>query len=79
MLNQIDNDYIGIGKSVDCQNQTIVPGNAKAKWGLDILFKKYLNSSINHLPEYSSPRIQIAKLDLDIPVVLINVYLPSSS
>jgi hypothetical protein len=26
--------------------------NKKEKWGLDILFKKRLNSSISHLPEF---------------------------
>ena len=41
MLNQVNGDYICMGKSVDCQNQKLVPGNSKAKWGLDILFKKH--------------------------------------
>ena len=79
MLNQVNTDYIGIGKSVDCENQKLVPGNSKAKWGLDILFKKNLNSSISHLPQFSSPRVQIVKLNLDVPIILINVYIPSSS
>ena len=68
-----------MGKSVDCDNKNLVPGNAKAKWGLDVLYKKCLNSSISHLPEFSSPRIQITKLDGEVPIILINVYLPSSS
>ena len=79
MLNQVNKAYIGMGKSVDCDNKNLVPGNAKAKWGLDVLYKKCLNSSISHLPEFSSPRIQITKLDGEIPIILINVYLPSSS
>ena len=79
MLNQIDNEYFGIGKSVDCNSKNLVDGNAKAKWGLDILFKKSLNSSVSQLSEFSSPRIQIIKLDLDIPIIIINVYLPSTS
>ena len=79
MLNQVNADYIGLGKSVDCESQKLVTGNSKAKWGLDILFRKDLNSSISHPQEFSSPRVQIAKLNLDIPIILINVYLPSSS
>ena len=79
MLNQVDNDYFGLGKSVDCNEKLLIDGNAKAKWGLDVLYKKSLNSSISQLNEYPSPRIQIIKLNLDVPVILINVYLPSSS
>ena len=79
MLSQVDNNYIGIGKSVDCDNQQLVEGNRKAKWGLDILLKKNFNSSISQLPDVSSPRIQIIKLSLSVPVILINVYLPSAS
>ena len=40
MLNQVDDAYFGIGKSVDCNNKSLVEGNAKAKWGLDFLFMK---------------------------------------
>ena len=40
MLNQVDKEYFGIGKSVDCNEKSLVKGNTKAKWGLDILFKK---------------------------------------
>ena len=79
MLNQVDKEYFGIGKSVDCNEKSLVEGNTKAKWGLDILFKKSINSSIMQLSEYTSPRIQVIKLNLDVPVFLINVYLPSSS
>ena len=74
MLNQVDNDHFGLGKSVDCNNKSLVEGNTKAKWGLDFLFKKSLNSLISQLNDYPSPHIQVMKLNLDVPVILINVY-----
>ena len=51
----------------------------KAKWGLDILYTKEMNSFITPLDDQSNPRIQVVKLSLDIPIILINVYLPASS
>ena len=31
------------------------------------------------LPEYSNKRVQVVKLSLEVPIILINVYLPASS
>ena len=65
--------------SVDYDNPTFITGGEKAKLGLDMLYTKDMNSSIIHIPEFSSKRIQTVKLSLDIPIILINVYLPASS
>ena len=65
--------------SVDYDNPTYISRNEKAKWGLDILFKQSMNSSIKLLSEFSNQRVQVAKLSLEIPVIIVNVYLPSSS
>ena len=65
--------------SVDYDNPTYISRNEKAKWGLDILFKQTLNSSVTPLSEYSNQRIQVIKLSLEIPIIIVNVYLPSSS
>ena len=43
-LSQINSNYIGVGKSVDCENPALRDGTSKAKWGLDILFKQEHNS-----------------------------------
>ena len=65
--------------SVDFDNPIHITGKEKAKWGLDILFKNELNCSVTPLPEHSNQRIQAVKLSLEIPIILINVYLPASS
>ena len=65
--------------SVDYNKPTYISRNEKAKWGLDILFKQTLNSSVTPLPEYSNHRVQVVKLSLEIPIIIVNVYLPSSS
>ena len=78
-LSEVDNKYGGMGISVDCENPVFISGTEKAKWGLDILFKKEMNSFVTPLTEHSSNRIQVLKLSLEIPVILINVYLPASS
>ena len=31
------------------------------------------------MPEYSNERIQVVKLSMEIPIIIVNVYLPSSS
>ena len=54
-------------------------GTSKAKWGLDILFKQEHNSCTNELDEFSNQRIQIIKIESKIPLIIFNVYLPSSS
>ena len=64
---------------MDCENPTFVAGTSKAKWGLDILFKEEHNSFTTSLDEFSNQRIQIIKINLGIPLIIINVYLPSSS
>ena len=38
-----------------------------------------MNSFVSPLPEHSNQRIQTVKLTLEIPIILINVYLPASS
>ena len=68
-----------MGMSVDFDNPTFISRNEKAKWGLDILFKQSMNSSIMLLPEYSNQRVQVVKLSLEVPIIVVNVYLPSSS
>ena len=65
--------------SVDYDNPVFLSGNQKAKWGLDILFKHELNSSVTPLPEFSNHHIQVIKLSMEIPMIIVNVYLPSSS
>ena len=65
--------------AADFQNPTFISENQKAKWGLDILFKQSLNSSITPLLECSNARVQVVKLALEIPIIVVNVYLPSSS
>ena len=58
---------------------TFLSGKEKAKWGLDILYTKEMNSFVRPLLEQSNQRIQVVKLHLEVPVIIINVYLPSSS
>ena len=78
-LSEINNKYIGLGKSVDFDNPALRQGTTKAKWGLDTLFKKEHNSCTNELDEFSNQRIQVIKINSNIPLIIINVYLPSSS
>ena len=78
-LSQIHNNYTGIGISVDFENPVKSSGLEKAKWGLDILYAKEMSCFITPLDEQSSPRIQVVKLSLEIPIILINVYIPASS
>ena len=68
-----------MGISADYENPVYISGNEKAKWGLDILFKHTLNCAVTALPEFSNHRIQVIKLSLEIPIIIVNVYLPSSS
>ena len=70
---------MGLGKSVDCENPILNTGTSKAKWGLDVLFKKELNSSIDVIDSHSNQRIQILRYNCEIPLILVNIYLPSSS
>ena len=78
-LSQINNEYTGTGMSVDFDNPTFISRNQKAKWGLDFLFKHSMNSNVTPLPEFSNHRVQVIKLSLEIPIIIVNVYLPSSS
>ena len=78
-LSQVNSNYVGLGMSVDYHNPVFISGKEKAKWGLDILFTKEMNSFVSTLADYSSNRIQTVKLSLEIPVILVNVYLPASS
>ena len=78
-LSQVNSNYIGMGMSVDYDNPIFISGKEKAKWGLDMLYTKEMNSSIISLPEHSSKQIQNVKISLEIPIILINVYLPASS
>ena len=63
-LSQVNSNYGGVGMSVDFDNPIYISGKEKAKWGLDILFKNELNSSVTPLPEHSNQRIQAVKLSL---------------
>ena len=65
--------------SVDFDKPVFISGSEKAKWGLDLLFKQKLNCSVEPLPEFSNHRIQVVKLSLEVPIIIVNVYLPSSS
>ena len=47
--------------------------------GLDILFKEELSGYTNSLDEFSNQRIQTIKINNEVPMIIINVYLPSSS
>ena len=38
-LDQINSNYIGLGKSVDCNEPAYLAGKMKAKWGLILYFK----------------------------------------
>ena len=78
-LSQVNSNYNGTGVSVDCDNPVFSSGSEKAKWGLDILYTKEMNSCVTPLVDYSSQRIQVVKLSLDVPIILINVYLPATS
>ena len=78
-LSQLNSNYVGVGMSVDCDNPILLSRNEKAKWGLDILFTNEMNSLVSPLPEHSNQRIQTVKISLEIPIILINVYLPASS
>ena len=78
-LSQVNSNYVGVGISVDFENPILTSGKEKAKWGLDILLTKEMNSFVTPLPEYSNQRVQVVKLSLEVPIILINVYLPASS
>ena len=65
--------------SVVFDNPTYISQNEKAKWGLDIFYRNSMNSSVTQLPEYSNQRVQVIKLSLEVPIIVVNVYLPSSS
>ena len=78
-LSQINSNYGGIGVSANFDNPVHISGKAKAKWGLDVLYKKEVNSSVVPIAEFSNQRIQTIKLALEVPVILINVYLPAKS
>ena len=68
-----------MGMSVDFDNPRFISKNEKAKWGLDVLFKHSLNSNITPLDEFSNHRVQVIKLSLEVPIIIVNVYLPASS
>ena len=38
-----------------------------------------MNSNISQLEEFSNQHVQVIKLSLDIPIIVVNVYLPSTS
>ena len=78
-FSQVHNEYTGSGISVDSDNPRFISRNEKAKWGLDTLFKHSMNSNVSTLPEFSNHRIQVIKLSLEVPIIIVNVYLPSSS
>ena len=65
--------------SVDFDNPTFISQNEKAKWGLDVLYRNSMNSCVTQLPEYSNQRVQVIQLALEVPIIVVNVYLPSSS
>ena len=68
-----------MGISVDFDKPAYISRNEKAKWGLDILYKHSMNSNVTPLPELSNQRVQVIKLSLEVPIILVNVYLPSTS
>ena len=70
---------MGLEKSVDCNNPISNTITSKAKWGLDVLFIKKLNSSVKVIESHSNQRIQLLQYQCEIPLILANVYLPSSS
>ena len=78
-LSQVNSNYVGVGISVDHDNPILRSGKEKAKWGLDLLYTKEMNSYVTPLPEHSNQRIQVLKISLEIPIILVNVYLPASS
>jgi hypothetical protein len=63
-LSQVNNQYVGVGLSVDFDNPILNSGKQKAKWGLDILLTKEMNSFVTPLTENSNQRIEVVKLSL---------------
>ena len=63
-LSQVHSNYSGVGMAVDCESPVLISGLEKAKWGLDILYSKEMNSFVTPLPEHSTQRIQAVKLSL---------------
>ena len=78
-LSHVNSNYVGVGMSVDFDNPVLVSGTEKAKWRLDILYSKEMASFVTPLPEHSNQRIQVVKVSLEIPLIIINVYLPAYS
>ena len=62
-LQKIHPKYTGSGISFDNSSPAIVSGLEKAKWGLDILWKKENNHNISTLSQYSNPRFQTLKIN----------------
>ena len=65
-LSNINFSYMGLGKSVDCNEPILNSRTKKAKWGLDVLFNKKLNSSINPIDNISNSRIQVLNFQAEI-------------
>ena len=79
IISQINNDYEGVGMSVDYVKPTCIYRNEKTKWGVDVLFKQSLNCSVTPLSSFSNQHVQVIKIALEILLIIVNVYLPSTS
>ena len=53
-LSQVNSNYGGVGMSVDCDSPVFISGTEKAKWGLDILYSKEMNSFVTPLSDHSN-------------------------
>ena len=80
-LGKVHPRYDGSGISFDSNNPAIVSGLERAKWGLDILWKKELSHQISILSDLSNPRFQVLQYNniSKTPLIIINVYLPTTA
>ena len=78
LLNEIHNDYIGIGKAVDSNNPIPPIQMPRGYGGVAILWKKELDSLITSL-KIGNERIQCVETEGNPNTLIVSLYLPCKS
>ena len=78
LLDEIHENYKGIGKSVDSECLSVNPNNRRGYGGVAVLWSKEIDRYIKSKTE-GGVRVQCVEIDISEPILIVSVYLPTKA
>ena len=77
-MDEIHENYKGIEKSVDSENQSVSSNNRRGYGGVAVMWSKEIDGYIKSKTE-GGVRIQCKEIDISEPILIASVYLPTKA